>query len=453
MSRSGRQRTAVLPPRPDRLPASGLWMALTLTLAVLSLLSFGTILLALPPEEGFVPFPLALAALHLYTLGFLVPVLLTAVSLLSASLFLQDVPRLDPGILFLPVVWLGGVGVALGFVLFLGFLPWAGTLLTVASLTVAGSAAFRIRAGLAPTRELGLGIGLGLVGLLATLVVGVVMALGYTGAEPWPPPLLLHLALAAGAAFVPMLMAVSQQVFPMFAHCPPAPRPLHRMGPALWEATGTALLVLGVLTGRAVLRDVGAIAIALALAVWLIIQERMYAHRHGKTHDPAAWGARIGALSLVLGAWLSTAGLLGTVSGGRVAGSGSWVGAGIALVLLGGIGGSVVAYVRRILPFVIWNLLFRRFGRADFLPKLDRLRPRLPVEILPVAWALGSAVVAFSMGAVHPQAIWERWGDAHNTWLLAAAIWLAGIELLWSVLKGGRIWAAHRREAHRGGTL
>jgi hypothetical protein len=75
------------------------------------------------------------------------------------------------------------------------------------------------------------------------------------------------------------------------------------------------------------------------------------------------------------------------------------------------------------------------------------------VQILPVAWALGSAVVAFSMGAVHPQAIWERWGDAHNTWLLAAAIWLAGIELLWSVLKGGRIWAAHRREAHRGGTL
>lgn len=420
-------------------------MGFTLTLGTLTLAAFGILLPGVPVFHGFVPTPAVLSALHLYTLGFLVPVLLSAVSLLSASVFLrEDPPRRDLGALALPVSWLGGVGVAFGFTHSLHLLPWAAMLLMVASLAVLGSATSRILHGPLPTRELGFGIVLGILGLLATLGLGVLLGVAYSGLRPWPLPVLSHVALAAGAAFVPMLMAVSQQVFPMFAHCPPAPSALYRTAPAAVEALGTALVVLGVATASLPVRDAGAVLGAAALTAWFLIQERMYARRQGRTRDPAAWGARVAASLSVLGGWALAAGLVGTRPQG-VRDPLAWIPAGMALLLVGGIGGAVVAYLRRILPFVLWNVLFRRFGRVEFLPKLDRLRPRIPIEILPGLWAFGSLALAFDLLSVPTTALW---GGSYDLWPLACACWLGTVELAWAPWVTGWIWATHRREPH-----
>ena len=430
-------RRAVLPVRPDRVGSVG-WALSGLSLSLLSLTALGGGLFAL----GGLPVPIAtlpaLAALHLLTVGFLLPVALSAMTQLSAALFAATPDR--TGGRLLPVVWASGLGVAAGFLRPGPVLPIAGTALVAASLVTVASAARRALGAPAASADLRLAMLGGLGGLLLTLLAGVVTALAFTGAIPLPPPVGLHVALAASAAYVPLLLAVSTQLFPMFARCPPASTPTARIGPVAASVAGAAILCLGAAARERAAVVAGVAVSACAVTVWLVLQERMYRRRHGESRDPAAWAARVSAAMLVLAAWLA----LVHVAAGM--GGAGWIPAAIVLALAGGVGGSVVAYLRRILPFTVWNALHQRLGRGHALPTLDALRPAVPLEVLPLLWAFGSAMAAWSLAAPAAGPM-GRALDAHAFWPLGCAALLAALELGWAPAAGARVfWRARRAQ-------
>ena len=431
-------RRAVLRVRPERV-GSTRWVVACLSLSLLSLAAFGVALTVLSGPDGL-PLSLAsLAALHLFTLGFLVPVALAAATQLAAALFLPAAERRSGRLLVL--VWAAGVGVALGFARLGPILPAAGAALLAAAMGTVAAIARRLGRGAPATLSLRLGMLGGLAGLALTLVAGLVAALALVGALPLTPPVGLHVSLAGSAAFVPLVLAVSTQVFPMFARCPPAPTAALRSGPALASLVGATALCLGVATHLRPAVDAGAAIEAAAVAVWFAVQERQYRRRQGPRRDPAAWGARLAAAVLVLGAGLGVAHLaLGLGGEGTTP-------AALSLVLLGGVGGSVVAYLRRILPFSVWHGLHQRLGRAWTLPRLDALRPGLAVEVLPVLWACATVLVAWSLTGIGagPVAHVVR---GHAYWPLAAAALLGALELGWAPAVGIGVLLRARSAGH-----
>jgi hypothetical protein len=431
------KRTAPLPVRPDRTP-TGAWAALALTLALAGLAAFAGTLAAWGGVAAWQPSPLALATLHLFVLAFLVPVALAALSQLGPALFARA-PTAAAWTAPAPTVaWLGGVAVAFGLARPGPVLMVGGALVTLAILGLVGDSVRRLGATARSQPDLALGMLAGATGLLATLVAGALAALGYSGLGP-APPVGVHLALATAAAFVPLLLATSQQLFAMFARCPPLPRPLERLGPAALAWVGAVTLAVAAALAADGLAVVGAGLSAVAVSAWAVLQEGAYRRRQGRERDPAAWGARLAAAVLAVGAWLGTAGL--------AAGDRGEIAAAVALALVGGIGGSIVAYLRRILPFTLWYLLFRRFGRAVFVPRLDGLRLHLPARLLPVSWALGAAIAAWEAGGFGPAG--GTWGlvRAYGLWVLAAAALLAVAELGYGPCRTAALLVCHRREA------
>lgn len=436
-SRLRAQRTSPLPVRPDRTPG-GAWAALALTLAVAGLAAFAGALAAWGGMPAWQPSPLALATLHLFALAFLVPVALAALSQLGPALFART-PVGAPWTAPLPAAaWLGGAAVAFGLARPGLLLVVGGTLVASAAFALVADGVRRLGPLARAQPDLALGMLMGAAGLVATVGAGAVAGFGYSGLGT-AMPVALHLGLAAGGAFVPLLLATSQQLFPMFARCPPLTRPLARLGPTAAAAAGACLLAAGASLGAIPAAAVGAGLTAAAVSSWALLQEGAYRRRQGREPDPAAWGARVAGAVLAVGAWLATAGLAMQWGGATAAG--------VTLALVGGVGGSIVAYLRRILPFTLWYLLFRRFGRAAFVPRLDGLRLPLPAPSLPLAWAAGAAVAAWEAGGFGSSSGALDAVRAHGLWALAAAALLAVAELGYGPCRTAALLARYRREA------
>jgi hypothetical protein len=430
------RRTAPLPVRPDRTP-NGAWAALALTLAVAGLAALAGALAAWGGVAAWQPSPLALATLHLFVLAFLVPVVLAALSQLGPALFARAPAAATWTAPSGAVAWFGGLGVAFGLWRPGPVLIGGGVLVGLAAVGLVGDSVRRLGVLARSQPDLALGMLAGATGLVATLVAGALAALGYSGVGP-APPVSVHLALAAAAAFVPLLLATSQQLFAMFARCPPLPRPVERLGPAALAWVGAVTLTVAAGLGARDVAVAGAALTAVAVSAWAVLQEGAYRRRQGRGRDPAAWGARLAGAVLAVGAWLGTVGL---ATEDRAA-----IAAGVALALFGGIGGSIVAYLRRILPFTLWYLLFRRFGRAAFVPRLDGLRLRLPARLVPVLWALGAIVLAWEAGGFGPTGgVWDA-VRAHGLWVFAAAALVAVAELGYGPCRTAALLVRERRE-------
>ena len=433
-------RRAILPVRPERAPR-GLGVVLTLSLSATSLLALAALVALRGGPSPWQPTPAALTALHLLTLGFLAPVALAAATQLSAAVASPAAAMRSSWLL--PLAWAGGVGVAAGLAHPGPLIAAGGATVALVALIVCAEVAARAFARPRSSLDLRVGMALGLCGLLATLAAGLVTGLRYAGLAPGAPPLALHLVLAAAAAFVPLLLAVSGQLFPMFARCPPLPTVSQRLGPVLLAAAGALAAAWGAGASSAALVLAGALASATAVSVRLVGLERAYRRRRGTARDPAAWAARWASAMLAAGAWGTVVALAG---GPRLDGL---LAAAVALVLVGGVAGSVVAYLRRVLPFALWNLLLRRFGHAPFLPKLDGLRPPVPLEVLPLLWTLGAAAAAWKLGGFGPAAGAGGWARAHGMWPLAIALALAGLELVWAPSRSLALLLAHHGEPAR----
>ena len=145
-----------------------------------------------------------------------------------------------------------------------------------------------------------------------------------------------------------------------------------------------------------------------------------------------AQGARLASLSLALAALVTATSLL---IGGSASGL---LPAALAFGLTSGLVGSILSYGRRISAFLAWHTLFRRFGRTDFIPKLDRLRPPISGLWAPFTWTAGSLSLAVSLW--HP----FLWSLA----LLATGSLLYALEMGWGAFKILRLWRHHRRDPY-----
>ncbi len=416
--------TRILPVHPQFAPA-GAALPLTMSLTVATLVAFALSAAAL--TAPFPPGPASLMTLHLLTTGVLVPVALSASMQLTGALF---APGPHPGRIawLLPLAWAGGVMIPLGMDPLPAVLAPGGALLTVSTVGVAAFVAPRLVRGDAASAPLRLGVGVSLGGILATELAGLRMAVSGPGARA----LGLHVALAATSTLLPLLVAVSGQLFPMFAHAPPSPPAqwLRRVALTSLGALGT---VLAAATGWGPLLPASLAVLGWGLALWVLEQERDYARRHSRQRDPAVVGARLHALALVVAAALGL--------GGALFAAPSALASAVTLAIVGGLAGSVLSYLRRILPFVLWQSLFRRHGPRIALPKLDELRPRFPVAVLPSLWLAG-AVILSALPFTGPA---PALTGGRPLLVLAAAALLGAFELLVGPVRAWRFDRAHRR--------
>ena len=338
--------------------------------------------------------PPALALTHLLTLGFLGNAMLG--SLIQIAAVTAAVPFARPRRL-LALVWLPWqLGVAL---LAAGLAHQSPALLTAAGLTLAwagggfvletGAALWRSAARDATTR----GLRLALVGLVVTIVLGLLLA-GFLGGH-WPLPFLTVLSLHVGWGGVGwggvLLMGVAFTVVPMFQLTPAYPTGLAR-----WSLP----LLFGLLAGWSVL-------------VWF--------------DTAAGWrnSLLLGPLLLLVGAtlnlqrrsrrkpdltrrfWLTaSASLLAAI---LLTGVRPWLPASLLdpvdlllgiLWLFGGLGHAVAGMLFKILPFLIW-LHWQRFNpRRRKLPSMKDLAP--DADVVRTLWLWRAALAAMVGGGWWP---------------------------------------------------
>jgi hypothetical protein len=401
-------------------------VVLALSLAACGLAAFGLAAIAAGSARGWDSWKVVVL-LHLLVAGVWIPMALASAAQMAGAVLSSSSQPLAWAWLA-PVSWVVGVFLSWAMAHPSPWLPAWGVADMACTVGV-GAGVARAATGSRAPLFLRVGLPMGLAGLAVAEGRGAALAGGLTGVMPGMGALPPHVALAVGTAFLPLLVVTSGQLFPMFAHVGADRRPWWRLGlaAALWVcgASGALWWSSGWVPRVAV--TVG------GLGTWAYLVEQQLALRAARWNfarpDPAAIGAWMATWCLAMGAMG-----VGWAAWGRTS-PGLWAAA-LALTLVGGVGGSIVGYARRILPFSWWTLLRRQRGKDFRLPKLEHMRPRWSVWWVPAAWAAGSLYAAAGMA----------WRLPANLLPLGAGALLAAVELLWAVGVGVRhVWAGRLR--------
>jgi len=247
--------------------------------------------------------------------------------------------------------------------------------------------------------------------LLATMGLGIRFAIALSGYAP--PPLisllLLHVALGTSGAFALAVMGTSLQLVPMFSAARPLPAGLY-FG---FFFLAVALEALTWALAAWAHPYAWAPFLFLTLA-WLgLLWDRLRRGRP-KANEPFFLFARLGELSLVATAVLLAAGVpLGTCE---------------VVFFLGFLLPTLLAYLSRIVPFLLWLRLTQIYGYERTIPKVDAYLPSwLGMLVSPYALGLifaahgqalaprlllGLSVAVFSLGLLRGFYVGFRWGPA-----------------------------------------
>lgn len=313
--------------------------------------------------------PWTLAALHWLALGWIAPTVLGALAQLAPVATGARV--LDTRLLAaVQALLLAGAGLmAAAFASGrLGFVPLGGTLALAALLTFALAQARALLA--APRRGFaGLTIALALGGLLAGAGLGGAMALAFRhGAfAGWLAYHAAHAHLLLAGWLSVLIVGLSYTLLPMFTLASGHPPGPGRAAVGLLAA-GSALSPF--------LPPVGMALLALGALVYAFDARRLFARRLKRRLDPA--------LRLVAGAIACLPALV-VLGSGAALGLPGWDAAYGFLALTGWIGGSLLGYLYKIVPFITWYHRFGRFTGGGRKPLADEL---VDARLAGLAWWL-----------------------------------------------------------------
>ena len=374
--------------------------------------------------------PGALALTHLITVGFMLQVMLGA---------MQQLLPVVAGANMVRPLWVASVvhasltvGTLALAAAFLSYQPWlfgTAALLLGAGVLVFITSAARALLGVASDHATVGGLKLALLGLAATLVLGLVMAVALAGSLNLPLLSLttLHLAwglLGWGAVLV---AAVAYVVVPMFQLTPAYPdRFMRHFAPvalgivALWTAAELAEWE----TPSSLLASAATLAGASLAAITLALARRS---KRAKL-DPTQLCWRLATLcTLVASAvWLAAA-LIPALA--------QWPGWPLlwgVLVLLGGFVSAMVGMLYKIVPFLVW-LHLRNLGRGKVsAPNMKQVLAES--DMRQHLWLHGLALLALLLAVVWPNWLVYPAGLA----LVAAHAWL-----LRNLLRAMRVYRQH----------
>ena len=374
--------------------------------------------------------PLLLALAHLVGLGVLTMAMCGA--LLQMLPVLVGAQIAQP----LPIAAVCHGGLVLGTLLLAGgFVAGSGAMFAVAAgvlaialggfISVVGSALWRADRPDASTR----GMRLALLGLLATLLLGLALALGHagTGLPLWRGTGTdLHLAFALAGWVGTLVVAVAYQVVPMFQMTAPYPQSLRAW---LAPAIGVVLLVAAALSAWAPQsQSLAWPLLALPLAVFAIATLGLLAQRRRKVGDASLAFWRLGLVALLAAIAVAAASrLFATDVAMQLA---------VTLFIAGFALSVVCAMLYKIVPFLVWLHLQQRIGANPaarhriFPPNMKAL---LPEPRARAHFGLQLAALVLLVAAAF-------WPFLVRT---AAALWFAAFAVLarnlWSALARYRV--------------
>jgi hypothetical protein len=381
--------------------------------------------------------PLTLVAVHLLTIGWLTVLMLGALAQFVPVITAEGAPPGISALVSLAAVVLGLAGMEAGFLALNGSLPSfllhclpAGGMLVLAGVATTALWLARILWRTRPLPFHARFVAAALVFLLMTLVLGIVMALGFTAPEllSWPGAftdgLRLHLFAGLFGWFMLMTIGVSYKLVGMFTL---APEERGIIGHAVLGLTAGGLAAawlaafaaaLGAPVPEALVTAAAALP-GLGVALYLFDMARLYRARRRNNLElntlmaiPALAAL---AVSLLFAAYLFTAGF-----DERLAGALGY------LFLFGWLSGLGLSQLYKIVPFLTWlerygSLLGKRpVPRVQDL--VDEARDR-PWFILYFS-AVAAGTVFAALGWVVPWRV-AVFGHLVATLMIARALWLA----------------------------
>jgi hypothetical protein len=381
-------------------------------LAPAALVAAGS-LLALQGADIFATrwLPLAMAATHLGTLGFLGAIMVGALYQMAPVVAGAPVPAARLAHAVHAALALGVAALAAGLAT-----GRAELLLAAPALLAAAFAAFLVPVGVAllraPTRsETVTGMRLAVAGLAALVALGALLSLARAGRfavrGDWIAWVSAHAALGGVVWVGGLITAVSWQVVPMFYLTPPIPRWSRKL-------TLAALAIALVAAPAAALLGGGPAAVAIgvapaAIAVWLVHPAvtaiAIHARKRRRVDGSVRfWWAGLACAPLVVP--LAAGALLGAHPRWSVA---------LGWTVVWGWAGLIAhGMLSRIVPFLVW---FHRYASLVGRVAVPSMRGLLPDARIKVALGIHAGAVA--MGEV---ALLSGWGPAAH----AAGVLLAG---------------------------
>lgn len=392
--------------------------------AVVALVLFCTGLIALAPEAvDSTLTPHVLALLHLATLGVLTTAIMGALWQLLPVILVVPAPPAWMTRAHYPL-WLAGVAVLVA-----GF--WSGwwpALAAGGSLVVLGAvlfAAAMLRTiAVAPRRPLAAYfVAAGLVYLVLVVLGGLMLAVdlqtGFLG-DRLLRVLPAHLLLGFAGWGVGTVMGVSYKLAPMFALAHVRDERPGWLCFGLLNG-GLVALALGLLGGwPPAVGLVPATLIVLAVLVFTADTVRILRSRHKKTLEPTQWHALTGlGFLLVCGAATVRAatGAPGWWFDGRTA-----TALGL-LFLLGFVAQTIMGYLYKIVPFLVWN---RRYAPLVGRQRVPLMRDLIRERAAWLTFWLYNAGLICLLAAV----LWERTLIGAAATMVALATWIFGANLL-----------------------
>ena len=403
-----------------RASAAPLWYLYS---AIAALVLFSTGLVALAPEAlaGTLT-PHVLALIHVATLGLLTTAMMGALWQLLPVILVVPAPAPWLARAHFPL-WVGGVGLLVG-----GF--WSGwwpALAAGGSLVALGVLLFAgVMWGIiarAPRRPLAAYyVAMSLLYLVLVVLGGLAMAVdmqtGFLGA--WYLRVLpAHLLLGLVGWGVGTVLGVSYKLAPMFAL---AHITDERPGWACFGLLNGGLLGLAasLLAGWPALVGFACAALVLlAVVAFTLDTLRLLRTRHKKALEPTQWHALSGLMALLLCG--------GGAMGAALVGAGWWLDGRTATVLgllflLGFVAQTIMGYLYKIVPFLVWNRRYAPLVGRQKVPLVrDMVQQRLARGTF---WLYNAGIIALLAALLwRPQAI----GPAAA--VVALAAWIFGANL------------------------
>lgn len=391
--------------------------------AVAALGLFCTGLIALAPEaiDGTLS-PHVLALIHLATLGVLTTAIMGALWQLLPVILVVPAPPSWLSRAHYPL-WLIGVITLIG-----GFWStWWPALAVGGTLVVLGAGLFAAvmlwTIARAPRRPVSAYyVAAGLVYLVLVVLGGLTLAVdrqtGFLGARLLQV-LPAHLLLGFVGWGVGTVIGVSYKLGPMFALAHVQDERPGWLCFALLNG-GLVSLAAGLLAGwpLPVCLGLGSL-ILLAILVFTMDTIRILRSRHKKGLEPTQWHALAGMTFLLLCGGLTMRDALG--------GPGWWFDGRTALALgllflLGFVGQTIMGYLYKIVPFLVWN---RRYAPLVGRQKVPLMRDLIHERAARVTFWLYNAGLICLLGAVY----WDNNLLGPAAAVVAAATWLFGLNL------------------------
>lgn len=380
--------------------------------------------------------PAVLAATHLLTLGFLGMCMLGALT--------QMLPVLAGAVIAAPrrLAWLTHTPLAAGTLLLAGgfLFAWRAALFAALVLLAWALSLFVLTAGLALVRSAARtatvrAMQLALVALAVTVLLGVLLGLGMTGAMTLPLPRLadVHLGWGLLGWMGLLILGVAYQVVPMFQMTPAYPDFMQRtLAPALLGSLLAWSLSYGFDAG--VWRWIAALGLLLAFVLFAWTTLRLQRQRRRRLPDVTLRFWRVGMLSMSAAALLwSSAQLVPEVA------DAPFYPLLLGLLWIVGFGLSIVeGMLYKIVPFLVWlHLQNRRLPRGT-VPNMKEI-----IEEAAARRQAGfheAALVLLLAAAVQP---------APLIYLAALAGGLSAWLLAWNLAAAWRVYRRHAGQKPR----